>query len=153
MSRLPIDRIPERVKPAAYRLRSWMLTDKPIYLVCAATAFAYALANYGFFGMQTTRVHPLPAVTPREFWATVWLIVAAALCASAVWEKYRLTTVSLSSWSAMMMLWGISYWSTWALGEWSRGPAVGVVHIVCPLVVSLAVWRGSRAEFMIIKEV
>lgn len=150
---MPIDRFPPRIQPAAYRLREWLLSDAPMYLGCAAIALAYAFVHFSFFGGVTPRIHPLAAWTGHDFWATLWVISGVTLLVSAVWECERLAAAGLSLWSALMMMWGMQYISTWALGEWERGPAVGIVHLMGPLVVAWAVWRGSRAEFVITEEV
>lgn len=146
---MPIDRLPEKWKPWGYRLRDWMISAAPMYLGCSLISFAYAYAYFDFFQGVTPRIHPLPQWTAHDFWASLWAIVSVALLVSTFWERYRIANAALSLWAALMMLWGMQYISTWALGEWERGPAVGIVHIVGPLVVTWAVWRGSRAEFVI----
>lgn len=152
MSRVPIDHFPLRIRPFFYRLCGWPISDAPVYVGCAAIAVAYAVVYSPIVASFSQRIHPLAALTPYDFWAMIWALAGGGLIVSAVWERYRLSTISLSLWSALMMLRGVQYISTWALGERERGPAVGVVHIICSLVVSLAIWRGFRAEFTI-KEV
>lgn len=146
---MPIDHLPDSMKPAAYRLKHWFMTDAPMNVACAIIALVYALAYFGVFGMEKARVHPVADITGTDFWASIWLVTAALLLFTAFVDCPRGALVGLTMWSALMTLWGVQYIATWALEDWDRGPAAGTVHLVGVLVTAWAVWRGSRAEFIV----
>lgn len=125
------------------------MSDAPVNVACGIIALVYALAYFGVFGMHKARVHPVEAWTATDFWASLWLIAAALLLFTAVMNCPRGALVGLTLWSGLMTIWGVQYIATWALQDWDRGPAAGTVHLVGVLVTSWAIWRGSRAEFIV----
>lgn len=146
---MPIEHFPARCKPVAYRVRSWLLGDAPLFLACAVIAGAYAAVYSPLIPSIMPRIHPLESWVNLPTWGVIWGVLAAGLLITAVHERYRLAMHTLSAWSGVMALWGMKYISTWALGEWERGVGVGVVHVTVPVIVAWAVWRGSRAEYIV----
>lgn len=146
---MPIKHLPVRFQPAAYRLRRWCLSDAPALLMVAVISGIYGCACLGVLGGHRGRLHPVEGLAPIELWGAAWGIVAIIAMLGLVLPASQAAVISLTGWAVLMEIWGTSYFVAFVTGQWQRGIDSSAIHIMMPVVVAWALWRGHRAEILI----
>ncbi|QGU03088.1 hypothetical protein CKALI_11220 [Corynebacterium kalinowskii] len=146
---MPIDHLPHRVRPGAYRLRAWAMGDGPALLFASVLSTFLGLSYFGVFGGYDAQIHPIEHITDQKFWAGTWLAVGVCGLIAACIPCSRTRNVVFTVWSAMMLLWGTSYFLGWTFGHLDRGVALSIFYCATPFLVAWTVWRGSRSELIL----
>lgn len=144
--------LPAQWQERAARLRRWCLGEAPAQLITAVVCWFYGLSYLGWLGVYVVRIHPLPDIVTIPAWGWIWLTTGVVALVSAFIPVGMLPRLALVAFSGLMLLWGTSYFIEWAQGYWQRGGAGGTTHVMFPILLAWAVWRGHRAELTISRE-
>lgn len=140
---MPIEHLPERMKPGARRARDWALGIGPALIVLGAGALARGISYTPLLMSETAqRAHPVEGTLPMGVWAWVWIFAGVATVFAAWWP--RIAPVAVGAGVGLNLLWGASFIADSIATHSARGwlPAVGYISVA--LLVWWAVWRGSR---------
>ena len=147
---MPIEHLPERVKPGARRVRDWARTVGPALLILGVGAIARGISYTPLLMSEyAQRAHPVEGTLPMDTWAWVWIVAGVAAVVAAWWS--RAAPVAVGACVGLNLLWGASFIAD-AIAEGSaRGwlPAVGYLSIAA--LVLWAVWFG-RGEPTVSRE-
>lgn len=147
---MPIEHLPERVKPGAWRVRDWARTVGPALLILGVGAVARGISYTPLLMSEHARQsHPVEGTLPMSVWAWVWTIAGVTAIVAAWWS--RAAPVAVGACVGLNLLWGASFIAD-AIAEGSvRGwlPAVGYLSIAA--LVLWAVWFG-RGEPTVSRE-
>lgn len=150
---MPIERLPMRVQPAAYRVRAFLMTDSTALLVLAAVQIAVGVYYLpGCLGDPLQWHRPTEMIVPLTTWAWVHIIVGAVGVVAAIIRKYHLDTVVLAVSTALNLSWASSLMV--ASVEHDQAVLWLVAVLIFALTASLmwAVWRGKRGDIPFAKE-
>ena len=136
---MPIEHLPPRFKPVAYRLRAALMSDAAAMLIVGVMAqakgFTY-LARPAFY-------HPAESWFELHTWAIIWIIVGSASMFSTMIPRTWFALLAFGTIVGMNVLWGLSYaWGSIVsdMNLW----ASAINHWGISTLVVWAVWRGSR---------
>ena len=136
---MPIEHLPERMKPGAWRVRDWARTVGPALLILGVGAVARGVSYTPLLMSETARqAHPVEGTLPMPVWAWVWIVAGVAAVVAAWWS--RAAPVAVGACVGLNLLWGASFIAD-AIAKGSvRGwlPAVGYLSIAA--LVLWAVW-------------
>lgn len=147
---MPIDHLPQRMRPGARRVRDWARTVGPALLILGAGALARGISYTPLLMSETAqRAHPVEGTLPMPVWAWVWIIAGVAAVVAAWWP--RAAPVAVGACVGLNLLWGASFIADAIARESVRGwlPAVGYLSIAA--LVLWAVWWG-RGETAVSRE-
>lgn len=147
---MPIEHLPERVKPVAWRVRDWARTVGPALLILGVGAVARGVSYTPLLMSETARqAHPVEGTLPMPVWACVWIAAGVAAIVAAWWS--RAAPVAVGACVGLNLLWGASFIADAIAKESMRGwlPAVGYLSIAA--LVLWAVWFG-RGEPTVSRE-
>ena len=142
---MPIEHLPERMKPGARRVRDWARTVGPALLILGVGAVARGISYTPLLMSEhAQRAHPVEGTLTMHTWAWVWIAAGVAAIVAAWWS--RAAPVAVGACVGLNLLWGASFIAD-AIAERSvRGwlPAVGYLSIAA--LVLWGVWcvRGER---------
>lgn len=141
---MPIENLPERLRPGARRLRDWLMTDKGLLLILAGFC-AMRLAGYTKLEDKTLLQHALELSSD---WVSplIWAVLTVLCSAGAASPyKHRLESVALTSVVGAIALWGMLYIQSSPPGLFSRGSA----YITIAVLVIYTLWRGDSTRVRI----
>lgn len=147
---MPIEHLPERMKPGARRVRDWARTVGPALLILGVGAVARGISYTPLLMSEhAQRAHPVEGSLPMPVWAWVWIIAGVAAVVAAWWS--RAAPVAVGACVGLNLLWGASFIADAIAKESMRGwlPAVGYLSIAA--LVLWAVWFG-RGEPTVTRE-
>lgn len=147
---MPIEHLPERVKPGARRVRDWARTVGPALLILGVGAVARGISYTPVLMSETARqAHPVEGTLPMPVWAWVWIIAGVTAIVAAWWS--RAAPVAVGACVGLNLLWGASFIADAIAKGAVRGwlPAVGYLSIAA--LVLWAVWFG-RGEPTVSRE-
>lgn len=147
---MPIEHLPERMKPGARRVRDWARTVGPALLILGVGAVARGISYTPLLMSEhAQRAHPVEGSLPMPVWAWVWIIAGVAAVVAAWWS--RAAPVAVGACVGLNLLWGASFIADAIAKESMRGwlPAVGYLSIAA--LVLWAVWFG-RGEPTVSRE-
>lgn len=140
---MPIDHLPARVRPAAYRVRDWALTVGPALLILGVGAIARGVSYTPVLMSESAqRSHPVEGTLPMGVWAWVWIAAGVTAVVAAWWP--RAAPVAVGACVGLNLLWGASFIADAIVEHSARGwlPAVGYLSIAA--LVLWGVWCGRR---------
>lgn len=136
---MPIEHLPERMKPGARRVRDWARTVGPALLILGAGAIARGVTYLPvLMSEHAQRAHPVEGTLTMHTWAWVWIIAGVTAVVAAWWS--RAAPAAVGACVGLNLLWGASFIAD-AIAKGSvRGwlPAVGYLSIAA--LVLWAVW-------------
>ena len=147
---MPIEHLPERVKPGARRVRDWARTVGPALLILGVGAVARGISYTPLLMSEhAQRAHPVEGSLPMPVWAWVWIAAGVAAVVAAWWS--RAAPVAVGACVGLNLLWGASFIADAIAKGAVRGwlPAVGYLSIAA--LVLWAVWFG-RGEPTVSRE-
>lgn len=147
---MPIEHLPERMKPGARRVRDWARTVGPALLILGVGAIARGISYTPLLMSETARqAHPVEGSLPMPVWAWVWIAAGATAVVAAWWS--RAAPVAVGACVGLNLLWGASFIADAIARGAVRGwlPAVGYLSIAA--LVLWAVWFG-RGEPTVSRE-
>ena len=140
---MPIEHLPERMKPGVRRVRDWALSIGPALIVLGAGALARGISYTPLLMSETAqRAHPVEGTLPMGVWAWIWIAAGVAAIVAAWWP--RAAPIAVGAGVGLNLLWGASFITDALIEGSARGwlPAVGYLSVA--VLVWWAVWRGSR---------
>lgn len=139
---MPIDHLPERYQPGAYRLRAWLQSDKGLLLL----NFLYAASRFFSYPLRevpgTRHVLEMPEWLPATIWG-----VTAALCGVVTLQARceRLETLALCVVVGVSLVWGTLF----LLSDTAQFLSRGSVFITVAALDIYTVWRGESQRLRI----
>ena len=142
---MPIEHLPERMKPGARRVRDWARTVGPALLILGVGSIARGVTYLPVLMSEHARqAHPVEGSLPMPVWAWVWIIAGVTAVVAAWWA--RAAPVAVGACVGLNFLWGASFIADAIAERSARGwlPAVGYLSIAA--LVLWGVWcvRGER---------
>lgn len=138
---MPIDKLPLRCRPAAYKLRAFLMTDATALLIlglCFLARGAGWLIRHGPAGP-----HPLTLIgLPVAAWVAVAVVLGVACLVVAVWHQSTAGVITLALSVALISLWGMAFLPDSLATFLERGS----VYLALAVMTMWAVWRGKRGE-------
>lgn len=141
---MPIEHLPERMKPPAYRVRDWCMNLGPLLLMLGVAGLARGIAYLPRITPPITRPpHPVENVLSMTTWGWVW--VAAALFAlAAMAAPYLLAPAAVGLMIGLNGAWALSYFLDAALGGHALNLVPAAQHGALAGISLWAVWKGTR---------
>lgn len=84
---MPIERLPTKVRPYAYRLREWMKTDAPPMTVLGLLAIIIGISYV--VGTPVPPYHPIETVTFVGFFGVLWICDGLVLLACVFYPRSK----------------------------------------------------------------
>lgn len=142
---MPIEHLPERMKPGARQVRDWARTVGPALLILGVGAIARGVTYLpALMSEHAQRAHPVEGTLPMPVWAWVWIIAGVMAVVAAWWS--RAAPVAVGACVGLNFLWGASFIAD-AIAKGSvRGwlPAVGYLSIDALVLWGIWCIRGER---------
>lgn len=85
---MPIERLPTRVRPFAYRLREWMKTDAPPIIILGVMSIIIGISYV--VGTPVAPYHPIETVTFVGFFGVMWICDGVVLLVCAFRPRSKL---------------------------------------------------------------
>lgn len=136
---MPIERLPIKAQPVAYRLRALLMGDATLLVVVGIMAIARGMS----YIVDLPPMHFVELWIPADAWGIIWVIAGAlALVGAAVYRStFAAVTVGLAV--GLYVLWGCSFFLQsllWGPPLWSSA----ITNWGIATITVWAVWRGSR---------
>ena len=139
---MPIQYLPASVKPTAYRLRGWALTDAPALLVLGTGLLLRGMSYLPHFVGDSPSSHPAEGFFPIHVWGAIWIVVGLACLVATVWD--RVAPVAIGAGVGLHAIWAMSFLADSIIEQSPRGWIPAVSYASIAILVMWAVWRGSR---------
>jgi hypothetical protein len=144
---VPIDHLPVRLRPAAERVKSFLMTDAAVLLVlgaeCAARGASYL--------QHPPSSHPIEKSFDIGVWAVIWTAIGVACLAAASRHHSMAANAAFSAavglnamWAGSILIGSIQADQPDAPGWGGAGVYAGVATLAL-----WSVWRGSRTEIRV----
>ncbi|WP_311342831.1 hypothetical protein [Corynebacterium riegelii] len=142
---MPIDHLPERMKPAAYRTRSWCLTDSPALVILGLGIILRGVSYTPWLMSPSAQTsHPAEGMLSMTTWAIIW-IAAGIGCVVAAFAP-RAAPVFVGAGVGLSLMWGLSFIADSIIDRSPRGWLPSVSYLQVAALVVWAVWKGRREE-------
>ena len=150
---MPIDHFPERIRPGAYRLRGFLMTDASALLILAAGCLAGGVGYLqGDQVPMLATTHPAERLMLPQTWGVIWLGVGL-LCILAAWSRsLPVEMAALATGVGIHILWGSSYFAQCIMGGDPHAWISAISFWMVASLVAWAVWRGKRGDVSFPKE-
>lgn len=138
---MPIERLPTRVQPAAYRLRAIIMSDATLLAVIGIMGVVRGISYLD----DPLFTHPAELWLSLHVWAIIWIISGTLCLVAAVFYRSTFSAVMIGLLVGLYILWGCSF----ALQSLADGAALwaSATHYWgIATVTTWAVWRGSRMQ-------
>lgn len=146
---MPLEHLPERWQPRAYRVRDFLMTDATAQIVMGIVillrGMSYAPVILGPPPLHGS--HPAENILPLNVWAAIWIGVGVVCVAAPFTRRARLEAASIGAGVFLHMLWGFSFLSLTLLGEAERSWVTSLGYFATAFLVAWAVWRGKRGDY------
>lgn len=100
---MPIERLPTKVRPYAYRLREWMLTDAPPIIVLSLMSIIIGISY-----VVTTSdppYHPIEAFTFVGFFGVLWICDGLLLLVCVFYPRSKLAGLAVGFAAGLCYAW------------------------------------------------
>lgn len=144
---MPIEHLPPRVRPAALRVRRFLMTDSTALLVLAVVQIAvgvYYLPRV--LGDPLHWERPAEAIMPITAWAWVHIVVGAVCFVAAFIDSSKLAVFALASATGLNLSWAFSLLAASIEHDQAVLWLVGVLILAMTVSLMWAVWRGKRGD-------
>ncbi|MHD0097495.1 hypothetical protein ACQX3Y_11090 [Corynebacterium diphtheriae] len=144
---MPIERLPMKVQPAAYRVPAFLMTDSTalllLFIVQIAVGFYYLPSVLGD-PLQWHR--PVESIMPITIWAWVHIVVGLLCLVAAFMDRGHIDVVALAAATGLNLSWTFSLLA--AAVEYDQAVLwlVGVLILAMTVSLMWAVWRGKRGD-------
>ena len=140
---MPIEHLPEPMKPAARQFRDWCLGFGPLLVALGLYGIARGLAYLPVTPPIERAAHPIENVLLPSLWGWIWILASVfTLCATCAEQR-------LSAWSVGLMV-GLNgaWWFSYTVDAILEGHWLNIVpatmHLALAIIPLWAVWRGAR---------
>ncbi|WP_042891587.1 hypothetical protein [Corynebacterium ulcerans] len=144
---MPIEHLPPRARPAALRLRRFLMTDSTALLVLAVVQIAvgvYYLPRVLGDPLQWQR--PAEQVMPITAWAWVHIAVGVVCFVAAFIDRLKLAIIALATSTGLNLSWAFSLLAASIEHDQAVLWLVGVLILAMTVSLMWAVWRGKRGD-------
>ncbi|AKK04608.1 hypothetical protein CMUST_01295 [Corynebacterium mustelae] len=136
---MPIDKLPSRIQPAAYRVRSAAMTDGTALLIVGLMGVARGVSSLA----TPLYIHPAEMWLDNEIWVVTWLTIGIMNVVSAACPASRFARISFGLIVGLNVLWGLSFAAASVLDHVNLW-ASAINHWGISALVMWSIWRGSR---------
>ncbi|MFI5504452.1 hypothetical protein ACFLIN_03695 [Corynebacterium kutscheri] len=144
---MPIDRLPARFYPVAYRVRGFLMTDATALIVMGVASLVRGVSYLPVF-MPPPRItsHPVEGTIPVEGWALVWIAISVLCLTAAVTHLPVLDATAIGLGIGLHVMWGLSFITSTLVDGSPRAWTSSIGMLSTAALVSWAVWRGKRGD-------
>lgn len=141
---MPIEHLPERYKPAGYKLRDWCMGLSPLLIFLGVAGLARGVAYLPHITPPIERpLHPVETVLPMSAWGWVWVAVSA-FTLFAVFRPGRFAPLAVGFMVGLNGAWSFSYLMDALVGGHPLNLVPSMQHGALAGVALWAVWKGTR---------
>lgn len=136
---MPIEKLPLRAQPAAYRMRALLMGDATLLVVVGAMAIARGMAYIG----GSPLMHFVELWLPADAWGVIWVVAGIFALVGAVVYRSTFAAFTVGLTVSLYVLWGCSFFLQsvlWGPHLW----ASAITNWGIATIALWAVWRGSR---------
>lgn len=141
---MPIDKIPPRVRPFAYKVRDWLKTDSPPMMLLGVSALFTGIAYV--VNPPDPPLHPIEHVTFVGFFGVLWIIVGVMLLATSGFSRTKMAALSLSVGVILCFTWSGSLFTKFLLEHTLSSFARALQYATLGFLVMYIVWFKSTVE-------
>lgn len=141
---MPIDRLPTRAKPLAYKLRDWLKTDSPPMIVLGVVSLVTGIAYV--VNPPNPPIHPIEHMTFVGCIGVLWVIAGIMLLATCVFSRTKLAALSLSAGVILCFMWSGSLFTKFLSDHTLTPLARALQYAALGFLVMYIVWFKSTAE-------
>lgn len=137
---MPIEKLPLKAQPVAYKLRAIVMSDVTLLVVIGIMAIARGIA---YLAAESPANHIVEMWMPLGAWAILWITAGSLTLIGALVYKSTFAALTIGLLIGIYVLWGCSYF----LQSLLLGPplwASAINHWGIATIALWAVWRGSR---------
>lgn len=137
---MPIEKLPLKAQPVAYKLRAVVMSDATLLVVIGIMAIARGIA---YLAAKSSANHIVEMWMPLGAWAILWITAGSLTLIGALVYKSTFAALTIGLLVGLYVLWGCSYF----LQSLLLGPplwASAINHWGIATIALWAVWRGSR---------
>ncbi|APT92877.1 hypothetical protein CPHO_08250 [Corynebacterium phocae] len=145
---MPIDHLPTRWQPRAYRLRRFLLSDSTALIILGTGIILKGLSYtpWGLGEPPAAGVHPAEHILPLDVWAIVWLMAGLFCLAAAFIPNALVDAIAVGLGIGLHCTWGLSFVAATLWADNPRGWVTGVSYITVVALAVWAIWRGKRGD-------
>ena len=144
---MPIEHLPERIRPPLLRLRDWLLTDATLYVILGTLLICRGVAAWVIDYIAVVP-HPGDGLFTAAGWTALWVVLGVVCLLVTPWHTSRVGAAVLSVTTSVLLLWGLGY----LMYDPAQFAYRGVLYIGFTATILWAVWRGRRGQVTITKE-
>ncbi|STC97454.1 hypothetical protein [Corynebacterium renale] len=138
---MPIDKLPPRYQPAAYKVRAFLMTDATALIILGACFLARGVG--WLIRRGPAGPHPMTMIGfPVTAWIAVAVTLGVACLVVAVWHQTTAGAIVLAIAVALVTLWGMAFLPASVATFLERGS----VYLALSVMTMWAIWRGRRGE-------
>ncbi|WP_431638860.1 hypothetical protein ACP8NE_01025 [Corynebacterium ulcerans] len=150
---MPIEHLPPRARPAALRLRRFLMTDSTALLLLAVVQAAVGLYYLpGVLGDSLQWHRPVESIMPITAWAWVHIAVGLLCLVAAFTDRGRIDVVALAAATGLNLSWTFSLLAAAVEHDQAVLWLVGVLILSMTVSLMWAVWRGKRGDIPFARE-
>lgn len=140
---MPIERLPTRVRPYAYRLREWMKTDAPPISILGLMALLIGTSYV--VGVPAPPYHPIEMVTFVGFFGVLWICDGLVLLACVFRPRSKAAGVAVGVAVGLCYAWAGSLVAQFLLeeGHSIRHLSRAAIYVAVGTLVLYIVWLKS----------
>lgn len=147
---MPIEHLPPRARPAALRLRRFLMTDSTALLLLAVVQAAVGLYYLpGVLGDSLQWQRPVESIMPIIVWAWVHIAVSLVCGVAAFTDRWRVDVIALAVATGLNLSWAFSLLAASIEHDQAVLWLVGVLILSMTVSLMWAVWRGKRGDIPI----
>ena len=137
---MPIEKLPLKAQPVAYKLRAVVMSDATLLVVIGIMALTRGIT---YLVSEVPANHIVEMWMPLEAWSILWITAGLLTLVGALVYKSTFAAFTIGLLVGLYVLWGFSYF----LQSLLLGPALwaSAINHWCIATIALwSVWRGSR---------
>lgn len=140
---MPIERLPTKVRPYAYRLREWMKTDAPPMTVLGLMTIIIGISYV--VGTPVPPYHPIEMVTFVGFFGVLWICDGLLLLACVFYPRSKLAGLAVGGAVGLCYAWAGSLVAQFMFDEGHsiRYLSRAAIYVAVGTLVLYIVWLKS----------
>lgn len=143
---MPVDHLPARIRPAAVRLRRFLLTDGALLVLLAGECLVRGVS----YLTRTPPGHPVERFLPLTAWAVVWVVVGVLCLVTARRHDSPSAATAVALAVGLNLLWALSLFTASTTDHGGPGTnwGGGGIYLIVAGVTLWTVWRTSYTNRM-----
>lgn len=140
---MPIEHLPEPMKPTARRFRDWCLDLGPLLLCLGVVGVNRGIAYLPVTPPIERAPHPVENVLPMDVWGWAWIVASLfAICAAV--QVRRMSAWGVGLMAGLNGVWWVSYTLDSVVEQHWLNMVPATMHMALTAIPLWAVWRGVR---------